>query len=348
MYSSRQFKEEHSTNSERATTESRTPAAVVPCPSPELQPLVGAHDQNLRLIEERLEVEIVPRDEQLLIYGSPEVAGAAEQLLNRLLAVIRQGRGLTDSDVDYALQAVKRDAGEDTEALLSGPIIVTHRGKPIRPRTAGQVEYVQAVAESDVVMCIGPAGTGKTYLAMAMAVSAMREGQVSRIVLTRPLVEAGEALGFLPGDMMDKVDPYLRPLHDALYDIMGADRFHRHLNRGTIEVVPLAYMRGRTINDAFIVLDEAQNTSPVQTKMALTRLGLGSRMIVTGDITQSDLPSGVPSGLIHAIQVLEGVPGIRVCRLTGADIVRHNLVQRIVRAYDKVEKESSADDEGQQ
>ena len=311
------------------------------CTGAELQPLVGAHDQNLRLIEERLGVEIVPRGEQLQVYGGGEAAQATQQLLNQLLAVIRQGRGLTDSDVHYALQATKRDAGEDAEALLSEPIIVTHRGKPIRPCTAGQVEYVQAIAECDVVFCIGPAGTGKTYLAMAMAVSAMREGRVSRIVLTRPLVEAGEELGFLPGDIMDKVDPYLRPLHDALHDIMGADRFHRHLSRGSIEVVPLAYMRGRTINDAFIVLDEAQNTTPGQAKMALTRMGLGSRMIVTGDITQTDLPATATSGLVHAIQVLEGVPGIRVCRMTGNDIVRHSLVQRIVSAYDKAEKQSS-------
>lgn len=314
----------------------------MPCPASELQPLVGAYDQNLRLIQQRLAVEIVPRDEQLLIYGSPEAAVDTEQLLSRLLAIIRQGRGLNESDVNYALQAIKRDASEDAEALLAEPIIVTHRGKPIRPRTAGQLEYVQRVAACDVVFCIGPAGTGKTYLAMAMAVSAMREGRVSRIVLSRPLVEAGEELGFLPGDVMEKVNPYLRPLHDALYDIMGADRFHRHLSRGTIEVVPLAYMRGRTINDAFIVLDEAQNTTAVQTKMALTRLGIGSGMIVTGDITQTDLPDTISPGLAHAIEVLEGVAGIGVCRLTGHDIVRHSLVQRIVSAYEKAENSSSA------
>lgn len=301
---------------------------------------MGTHDQNLRLIEDSLEVKIVPREGQLQIYGRPEPAQAAEQLLSRLLAIIRQGRELTDSDVRYALDAVKREASQEAEALLSEPIIITHRGKPIRPCTAGQVEYVRAVEQCDIVFCIGPAGTGKTYLAMAMAVSAMREGEVSRIVLTRPLVEAGEELGFLPGDVMDKVDPYLRPLHDALHDIMGADRFHRHLTRGTIEVVPLAYMRGRTINDAFIVLDEAQNTRPMQTKMALTRLGLGSRMIVTGDITQTDLPASTPSGIVNAMRILEGVPGICVCRLTGNDIVRHSLVQRIVSAYDEAENQS--------
>ena len=317
---------------------------VVPCSSPELQGLVGAYDHNLRLIEDRLGVQVVPREEQLLIYGSPEAAAATEQLLNRLLAVIRRGHGLTDADVNYALQAVERDASEDAEALPSEPIVVTHRGKSVRPRTAGQLAYVQMVRGCDVVFCIGPAGSGKTYLAMAMAVSALREGRVSRIVLTRPLVEAGEELGFLPGDVMDKVGPYLRPLHDALYDIMGVNRCHRHLARGSIEVVPLAYMRGRTINDAFIVLDEAQNTTSVQIKMALTRLGLSSRMIVTGDVTQTDLPPTTASGLSHAIKVLEDVSGIGVCRLTKHDIVRHNLVQRIVSAYEEASQQSSPDE----
>ena len=220
--------------------------------------------------------------------------------------------------------------------------MVTPRGKPIRPKTAGQMKYVQAKVQDDVVFCIGPAGTGKTYLAMAMAVRAMKEGSVSRIVLTRPIVEAGEELGFLPGDVMEKVDPYLRPLYDALIDVIGADRLQRHLRRGTIEVVPLAYMRGRTINDAIIVLDEAQNTSIGQTKMALTRMGLASRMIVTGDITQVDLPASVSSGLAHAIETLEKVPGIAVCRLTGHDIVRHDLVQQIVEAYDQAQTNSGA------
>ncbi len=336
------LEEEYPTSSKHTATESKTPAAVVPFTGRELQPLVGAHDQYLRLIEDQLGVQIVPRGQQLNIIGSPEAAQAAKEVLNRLLAAIRQGRELTESDVRYAVQATDSTTEQSTDALLSDPIIVTHRGKPIRPRTAGQARYVQAAQDCDLVFCIGPAGTGKTYLAMAMAVNAMREGWVSRIVLTRPLVEAGEELGFLPGDIMEKVDPYLRPLHDALYDIMGADRFHRHLSRGSIEVVPLAYMRGRTINDAMIVLDEAQNTTSRQMKMALTRIGLGSRMIVTGDVTQTDLPPTATSGLINAIEILEGVGGIHVCRMTGKDIVRHTLVQRIVGAYAANEEQSAS------
>ncbi len=304
----------------------------------ELEVLVGAHDQNLKLIEEQLGVQIVPRDDQLQIFGEEARAEDTVELLKRLLAIIRRRQSLSDQDIKYALQAVQREAPDDADALLSEALLVTPRGKPVRPKTAGQVEYVQAVADNDVVFCIGPAGTGKTYLAMAMAVSAMKEGRVSRIVLTRPIVEAGEELGFLPGDIMDKIDPYLRPLYDALIYVMGADRLQRHLRRGTIEVAPLAYMRGRTINDAFIVLDEAQNTSIGQMKMALTRMGLGSKMIVTGDITQVDLPQSARPGLVHAIEVLGAVQGIAVCRLTGHDIVRHDLVQRIVRAY---EQESS-------
>ena len=287
-------------------------------------------------------MQIVPRDDQLQIFGDEAAAQDAEDLLQRLLEIIRRRDTLSDQDLKYALRAVQREAVDDTDALLAEPLLVTPRGKPVRPKTAGQMEYVRAMVQDDVVFCIGPAGTGKTYLAMAMAVRAMKEGSVSRIVLTRPIVEAGEELGFLPGDVMEKVDPYLRPLYDALIDVIGADRLQRHLRRGTIEVVPLAYMRGRTINDAIIVLDEAQNTSIGQTKMALTRMGLGSRMIVTGDITQVDLPASVSSGLAHAIEILEKVPGIGVCRLTGHDIVRHDLVQQIVEAYDQTHTNSGA------
>ena len=285
-------------------------------------------------------MQIVPRDDQLQIFGDEQAAQDAQDLLQRLLEIIRRRNTLSDQDLKYALRAVQREAAEDADVLLAEPLLVTPRGKPIRPKTAGQMEYVQAMVQNDVVFCIGPAGTGKTYLAMAMAVRAMKEGSVSRIVLTRPIVEAGEELGFLPGDVMEKVDPYLRPLYDALIDVIGADRLQRHLRRGTIEVVPLAYMRGRTINDAIIVLDEAQNTSIGQTKMALTRMGLASRMIVTGDITQVDLPASVSSGLAHAIEILEKVPGIAVCRLTGHDIVRHDLVQQIVEAYDQAQTKS--------
>ncbi len=330
------------TDSENTTTETNLPERSVNYRSRELETLVGHHDQNLKLIEEKLGVRIVPRDDQLQVFGDEEAAQDAEDLLHRLLEIIRQRNTLSDQDLKYALRAVQRQAVDDTDALLAEPLLVTPRGKPIRPKTAGQMEYVRAMVQDDVVFCIGPAGTGKTYLAMAMAVRAMKEGSVSRIVLTRPIVEAGEELGFLPGDVMEKVDPYLRPLYDALIDVIGADRLQRHLRRGTIEVVPLAYMRGRTINDAIIVLDEAQNTSIGQTKMALTRMGLGSRMIVTGDITQVDLPTSVSSGLAHAIEILEKVPGIAVCRLTGHDIVRHDLVQQIVEAYDQAQTNSGA------
>ncbi len=330
------------TNSERTTTATNRPERSVRYGGRELESLVGAHDQNLKLIEEKLGVQIVPRDDQLQIFGDEQAAQDAQDLLQRLLEIIRRRDTLSDQDLKYALRAVQRQAVDDTDALLAEPLLVTPRGKPIRPKTAGQMEYVQAMVQNDVVFCIGPAGTGKTYLAMAMAVRAMKEGSVSRIVLTRPIVEAGEELGFLPGDVMEKVDPYLRPLYDALIDVIGADRLQRHLRRGTIEVVPLAYMRGRTINDAIIVLDEAQNTSIGQTKMALTRMGLASRMIVTGDITQVDLPASVSSGLAHAIETLEKVPGIAVCRLTGHDIVRHDLVQQIVEAYDQAQTNSGA------
>ncbi len=330
------------TDSEKTTTATNRPERSVRYGGRELQTLVGHHDQNLKLIEDQLGVRIVPRDDQLQIFGDEQAAQDAEDLLQRLLEIIRRRDTLSEQDLKYALRAVQREAVDDTDALLAEPLLVTPRGKPIRPKTAGQMEYVRAMVQNDVVFCIGPAGTGKTYLAMAMAVRAMKEGSVSRIVLTRPIVEAGEELGFLPGDVMEKVDPYLRPLYDALIDVIGADRLQRHLRRGTIEVVPLAYMRGRTINDAIIVLDEAQNTSIGQTKMALTRMGLGSRMIVTGDITQVDLPASVSSGLAHAIEILEKVPGIAVCRLTGHDIVRHDLVQQIVEAYDQAHTNSGA------
>ncbi len=330
------------TDSKNTTTATNRPERSVRYSGRELETLVGPHDQNLKLIEQELDVQIVPRDDQLQIFGDEQAAQDAEDLLQRLLEIIRRRDTLSDQDLKYALRAVQREAVDDTDALLAEPLLVTPRGKPIRPKTAGQMEYVRAMVQNDVVFCIGPAGTGKTYLAMAMAVRAMKEGSVSRIVLTRPIVEAGEELGFLPGDVMEKVDPYLRPLYDALIDVIGADRLQRHLRRGTIEVVPLAYMRGRTINDAIIVLDEAQNTSIGQTKMALTRVGLGSRMIVTGDITQVDLPASVSSGLAHAIEVLEKVPGIAVCRLTGHDIVRHDLVQQIVEAYDQAQTNSGA------
>ncbi|MGD9498269.1 MAG: PhoH family protein [Armatimonadota bacterium] len=296
--------------------------------------LVGERDVNLRTIEDELDVVIVPRDDRLQIYGDESRARTAAELLETCLEAVRGGRVLTGHDIACALNAMVGQECDAAQALLAETIIVTHRGKPIRPKTPNQAAYVQSLRSSDLSFCIGPAGTGKTYLAMAAAVAALKAGEVSRLVLSRPIVEAGESLGFLPGDMLDKVDPYLRPLYDSLHDIIGLDRTRRLTEHGTIEVVPLAYMRGRTINDAFMILDEAQNCSPMQMKMFLTRMGFGSRMAVTGDVTQSDLPAGVASGLHHALRVLEGVKGVSVCRLTRHDIVRHDLVQRIVLAYE--------------
>jgi phosphate starvation-inducible PhoH-like protein len=298
---------------------------------------VGERDANLRMIEDQMDVVIVPRDDRLQIYGDQSRARAAARLLDTCLAAIRKGRTPTLQDVSCALKATRAEDLDAAEALLSETVIVTHRGKPIRPRTAMQARYVHMLRRADRTFCVGPAGTGKTFLAMAAAAAALKAGEVNRLVLSRPIVEAGESLGFLPGDLLDKVDPYLRPLYDALHDIIGLDRTRRLTEHGTIEVVPLAYMRGRTINDAFMILDEAQNASPMQMKMFLTRMGFGSRMAVTGDITQSDLPRGQLSGLAHALQVLRDVPGVEVCRLTRDDIVRHDLVQRIVLAYEAVE-----------
>lgn len=300
--------------------------------------LVGERDANLRMIENELDVVIVPRDDRLQIYGDTERARTAAELLDNCLKAIRGGRIPTQHDISCALRTTVDECADASEALLSEAVMVTHRGKPIRPKTPAQAQYVAALREMDLTFCIGPAGTGKTFLAMAAAAAALKAGEVNRLVLSRPIVEAGESLGFLPGDMLDKVDPYLRPLYDALHDIIGLDRTRRLTEHGTIEVVPLAYMRGRTINDAFMILDEAQNCSPAQMKMFLTRMGFGSRMAVTGDITQSDLPAGQQSGLRHALEVLDGVEGVRVSRLTRNDIVRHDLVQRIVLAYDAVEE----------
>lgn len=299
-----------------------------------LRELCGQQDSYLRLIEEGLGIRLKIESGQIQIYGEPAAAAAASHVLCGMQAIIKRGRGLAGSDVRYAVKAAKRDASADIAALLAEPVVITQRGAPVRAKTAGQVRFVQAAQRSSMVFCVGPAGTGKTYLSMALALTAMKDGLVSRIVLTRPIIEAGERLGFLPGDMLDKVDPYLRPLYDALQDIIGPDKLQRHQQRGTIEVVPLAYMRGRTVNDAFIVLDEAQNTTSSQMKMALTRLGLGSRMIITGDPTQSDLPKGLESGLTHALDILGDIADIEICRLSGDDIVRHDLVQQIVQAYD--------------
>ncbi|MGC9319411.1 MAG: PhoH family protein [Armatimonadota bacterium] len=290
------------------------------------------------MIEDELDVVIVPRDDRLQIYGDRGRAETAAKLLDTCLEAIRGGAVPTQHDITCALRATTAESEDPSETLLAEAVIVTHRGKAIRPKTTAQADYVQALRDLDLTFCIGPAGTGKTYLAMAAAAAALKAGDVNRLVLSRPIVEAGESLGFLPGDMLDKVDPYLRPLYDALHDIIGTDRTRRLTEHGTIEVVPLAYMRGRTINDAYMILDEAQNCTIAQMKMFLTRMGFGSRMAVTGDITQSDLPDDDSSGLRHALQVLEGVEGVKLCTLTERDIVRHDLVQRVVRAYSAAER----------
>lgn len=298
----------------------------------ELALLFGPSDVNRRLLEDLLGLRLTVREGQLVVRAHEGDLQAGEAAIDGILVGIRRGHQPTDADVRQAVRETHAQAPAASPAPPR-PIVLTDRGRPVAPKTPGQAEYVSLVTSNDLTFCIGPAGTGKTYLAMALAVGALKSKQVSRIILSRPIVEAGEALGFLPGDIMDKVDPYLRPLHDALHDIMGGERLRRHLDRGVIEVIPLAYMRGRTLNDSFVVLDEAQNTTEGQMKMALTRLGFGSKMVVTGDVTQTDLPPERPSGLQHALGILRGIRGIAFCELGRCDIVRHSLVQAIVAAY---------------
>lgn len=300
--------------------------------------LFGNRDENIRFIEEAFKVRVLTRDGNITILGDADNVESVQKLFNQLMEVIRGGNQLTSADVKYFAGLVKDGEGEKITDLYDDVICYTHRGKPIKPKTIGQKLYVQAIKHNDVVFGIGPAGTGKTYLAMAMAVTAFKEKEVNRIILTRPAVEAGEKLGFLPGDLQDKVDPYLRPLYDALYDILGVESFRRLMERGLIEVAPLAYMRGRTLDDSFIILDEAQNTTSEQMKMFLTRLGFGSKAVVTGDITQIDLPKGVFSGLEEVKQVLQDVKGVEFIFLDDKDVVRHEVVQRIIKAYEKFEE----------
>lgn len=309
-------------------------AATVRVPAGEMPMLVGSRDGNLRSIETRFGVRLVPGDGAVMVFGEQIQADRAAEALDAFMRLLRSERRSSSGDLDMVMRAVSEGGGSEVAGALTRTVAVTHRKKPVRPKTVGQARYVEAVGTHDLVFCIGPAGTGKTFLAMAMAIEALKAGDVSRIVLTRPIVEAGEQLGFLPGDMLEKVEPYLAPLHDALADIAGFDRVQRLQARGVIEVMPLAYMRGRTINDAIMVLDEAQNTTVAQMKMFLTRMGFGSKMIVTGDVTQTDLPADVECGLINAVEVLERVDGVAVCRLDRSDIVRHALVQRIVDAYE--------------
>jgi phosphate starvation-inducible PhoH-like protein len=300
----------------------------------EAQTIFGRHDENLKAIEEEMPVSITARGSELVITGPEDAVTKVESLFSHLLTVLRRGTPVGVREVTYALRLLADGQEPNLEDIYSDTIITTSRGKQVRPKTKGQKAYVQALRDHDIVFAIGPAGTGKTYLAMAVAVAALRNREVSRLILTRPAVEAGEKLGFLPGDLQEKVDPYLRPLYDALFDIMGQENYQKHVERGIIEVAPLAYMRGRTLDDAYIILDEAQNSTPEQMKMFLTRLGFGSKAVVTGDITQIDLPKGKNSGLQDARRVLAKVNGIGFAYFTEQDVVRHALVQRIIKAYE--------------
>ena len=295
----------------------------------------GSFDQNLHIIETELGVIVSNRDDSIRIAGDAENVMHAEKAIEGLLSLAARGETIDAQNVRYIIKLVQAGRESKIDDLARGVVCVTAKGKPIKPKTIGQTAYVDAIKQNTVTLGIGPAGTGKTYLAVACAVQAFREKQVNRIVLTRPAVEAGERLGFLPGDLQSKVDPYLRPLYDALFDMLGAETYNKYLERGDIEVAPLAYMRGRTLDDSFIILDEAQNTSREQMKMFLTRLGFGSKVVITGDVTQIDLPAEKVSGLKEAMRVLKGVEDIAICRLTGADVVRHVLVQRIIAAYEK-------------
>ncbi|GAK11465.1 LOW QUALITY PROTEIN: phosphate starvation-inducible protein PhoH, predicted ATPase [Geomicrobium sp. JCM 19039] len=301
----------------------------------ELQSLFGPNDVHLKRMEEILDVSIVTRGEALVVSGTEEHIDRVERVLIKLLQLLRQGTDISERDVIYAVQLDEEGKLDKLNHIYQETIAINAKGKPIVVKTLGQQTYVSAIRNHDMVFGIGPAGTGKTYLAVVMAVSALKAGSVQRIVLTRPAVEAGENLGFLPGDLKEKVDPYLRPLYDALHDIFGTEHTARLMERGTIEVAPLAYMRGRTLMDAFVILDEAQNTTPEQIKMFLTRLGFGSKMIVNGDLTQVDLPKGKKSGLQVATDILKPVRDIGFVYLQGADVVRHTLVKRVLEAYDQ-------------
>jgi len=297
----------------------------------------GEYDRNIRLIEDRLDVKITNRNEDIRISGFESKADIAQDIIRKLIAISEGGDIISDQSVRYLLDLGAENLNSSNELPLD-LVCLTYRGKPIKSKTFGQKKYVEALRKFPVVFGIGPAGTGKTFLAVAMAVKAFREKQVSRIILTRPAVEAGERLGFLPGDLQNKVDPYLRPLYDALYHIMGPETYQSNLEKGIIEIAPLAYMRGRTLDESYIILDEAQNTTPEQMKMFLTRIGTGSKAVITGDVTQIDLPGDKKSGLIEASRILSGVEGLAFVRLNERDVVRHELVQRIIKAYENHEE----------
>lgn len=303
------------------------------------QKLFGMNDRNMAVLEQELSVVSALRGQELQFRGDAENVAAAETAVARLITLLQHGETVDPMRIRYVVSLLREGKSDLLDQLSGSDVIaITHRGRPIRSKTLGQRAYVEAVRKHELTLAVGPAGTGKTYLAMAMAVVALKAKEVERIVLTRPAVEAGEKLGFLPGDMTQKVDPYLRPLYDALHELMGADSYLRLAERGTVEVAPLAFMRGRTLSDAFIILDEAQNATSEQMKMFLTRLGANSRCIVTGDVSQTDLPKDKKSGLVEAVNVLRNVEGVAIVELTARDVVRHELVQRIVQAYEKYEK----------
>ena len=299
--------------------------------------LFGNFDENIKLIEETLKIDVILREGNIVLIGEEKNVNQALKLMTELHQSVSNGKNLDKQSISYSLSLLL-EGSEERIKELEDTIVLTQKGKAVSPKTLGQKEYINLIKNNDITFGIGPAGTGKTYLAVAMAVKAFKRDEVSRIILTRPAVEAGENLGFLPGDLKDKVDPYLRPLYDALFDMLGADRFNKYLERGLIEVAPLAFMRGRTLDNSFIILDEAQNTTKEQMKMFLTRLGFGSKAVVTGDLTQTDLPDNKRSGLLHATKVLKDIEGIGSIALTERDVVRHDLVKRIIVAYDKYDK----------
>ena len=309
--------------------------------------IFGSFDENIRRIEAAFHVSIVNRGTDLKISGDEEAADKAVRTLEGLLRLAEKGEAIDEQRVRYLITLVNEGRDDQLVQMTKDVVCITAKGKPIKAKTVGQQTYKKAIVNNTITIGVGPAGTGKTYLAVAAAVAAFRERTVNRIILTRPAVEAGERLGFLPGDLQNKVDPYLRPLHDALYDMLGPETFQKYQERGSIEVAPLAYMRGRTLDDSFIILDEAQNTTREQMKMFLTRLGFGSKIVITGDITQIDLPDDKTSGLKDAVRILEGVQDIAICRLSSADVVRHVLVQQIIHAYEKAEKKQEDKKNGQ-
>lgn len=306
--------------------------------------LFGSFDENIRLVEKEFNVTVVSRGSELKVTGEAENVQKGVRAVNGLLTLINRGEQLSDQNVRYVLALVNEGNDDKLLQMTADCVCISAKGKPVKPKTLGQKKYIENIRQNTVTLGIGPAGTGKTYLAVAMAVTAFRAKEANRIILTRPAVEAGEKLGFLPGDLQQKVDPYLRPLYDALFDMLGAENFQKHQERGDIEVAPLAYMRGRTLDDSFIILDEAQNTTGEQMKMFLTRLGFNSKMVVTGDITQIDLPDGKRSGLKEAMRILKDIDGIAISKFTEKDVVRHRLVQDIIKAYEKNEEDRNRHD----